>query len=89
MAGAWRDEETRALVGVWGAASVQEQLDGVVRNRIVYEYVAKMVELGYERTWQQCRTKIKNMTQRYRKVHISVCCCYVDVYACRRRIPIG
>ena len=25
-------------------------------------------EVGDEKTWQQCRTKIKNLTQKYRKV---------------------
>ena len=69
MAAGWSVEETRALVGVWGQANVQNELDGVTRNRVVYERIAKeMEELGYERTWQQCRTKIKNMTQKYRKV---------------------
>ena len=29
-----------ALLGVWGAAGVQSQLDGVSRNRNVYEKVA-------------------------------------------------
>ena len=62
-------EETRALVGVWGQQNVQSELDGVTRNRTVFERIAKeMRELGFERTWQQCRTKIKNLTQKYRKV---------------------
>ena len=29
-------EETRALVGVWGQANVQSELDGVTRNRSIY-----------------------------------------------------
>ena len=65
----WTPEVTRALVNVWGQANVQSQLEGVARNRTVYERVAKELrELGYDRTWQQCRTKIKNLIQRYRKV---------------------
>ena len=28
----WSNWETRALLGAWGAADVQSQLDGVVRN---------------------------------------------------------
>ena len=71
MAAGWSSEETQALISVWGQAKVQIQLDGVQRNRVIFEGIAKqMQEMGYARTWQQCRTKIKNMTQRYRKVRL-------------------
>lgn len=71
MAAGWSSEETRALVSVWGQANVQSQLDGVARNRTVFEQIAKeLAKLGYEKTWQQCRTKIKNLTQKYRKVQL-------------------
>ena len=40
---------------------MQKELDGVQRNRVVYERISKVLAaLGMERTWQQCRTKIKN-----------------------------
>lgn len=69
MAAGWTIDETRALVGIWGAADVQNQLDGVARNRAIYEKIsAALADLGYERTWQQWKTKVKNLTQRYRKV---------------------
>ena len=68
---AWTSEETRALVSVWGEANIQEELDGVTRNKVIYEKITKELEgLGYTRTWKQCRTKIKNLTQAYRKVAI-------------------
>ena len=52
-----------------GAGRLQKELDGVQRNRVVYERISKeLAALGMERTWQQCRTKIKNLTFRYRKV---------------------
>ena len=75
MAGAgWSTEETRMLIILWGQANVQGQLDGVARNRAVYEQIARdHAEAGYDRTWQQCRTKIKNLTQRYRKVYDKHC----------------
>lgn len=67
----WTDEETRALVAIWGAADVQSQLDGVMRNKAIYQKIAAaLADLGFERTWQQCKTKIKNLTQKYRKVSI-------------------
>ena len=72
--GPWSAEETKALLDVWGADSVQNQLDGVVRNKLVYQKVANdLAELGYERTWQQCKTKVKNLVQKYRKVTENFC----------------
>ena len=59
----WTEEETRALVGVCGAEDVQSQLDGVARNKAIFEKIASsLANHGYHRTWQQCKTKIKNMT---------------------------
>ena len=56
------------MLSLWGAEAVQSQLDGVVRNRTIYERLSKeMCDLGYERTLQQCRTKVKNMVARYRR----------------------
>ena len=44
---------------------------GVARNRTVYERLStEFGNLGMENTWQQCRSKIKSVTFRYRKV----CC---------------
>ena len=70
MAAGWTTEETGALVSIWGQANVQNKLDGIARNRTIFEKIAKeMAELGFERTWQQCRTKVKNLTQKFRKVN--------------------
>ena len=69
MSTEWSNEEMVALLGVWGAAGIQSQLDGESHNRNVYEKVASaLADQGVNRTWQQCRTRIKNLTQRYRKV---------------------
>ena len=67
MAGGWTAAETRAFLGVWEAADVQSQLDRVVRNRAVYEKIARNLQaLGYHRSWEQCRTKVKNFVKRYK-----------------------
>ena len=51
----WTEEETRALVGVWGAEDVQSQLDGVARNKAIFEKIASsLVNHGYRRSLQQC-----------------------------------
>ena len=57
----WSDEEVRALIAIWGKANVQEELDGAVRNKVVYQDISrKLQEQGYNREWEQCKTKIKN-----------------------------
>ena len=37
-------EETRALVGVWGAEDVQSQLDMVGRNKAIFEKIASSLD---------------------------------------------
>ena len=69
MAAGWTFGATKALVSVWGQESVQNELDGVARNRTIYERISReLMAKGFEKTWQQCRTKVKNLTQKYRKV---------------------
>lgn len=62
----WSNEATHALISLWGKANVQEKLDGVSRNRLIYEGIAEgMRKVGYDYSWKQCRT---NLTQKYCKV---------------------
>ena len=77
----WTLEETRALISVWGNQRVQSQLDTAFRNRLIYERVEReMRDMGYSRSWEQCRTKIKNLSQRYRKVRCLLLICAVPHY---------
>ena len=39
-----------------------------------------MRDLGYKSTWQQCKTKVKNLTQRYRKVSHLYTYTYIHIY---------
>ena len=81
MATGWMPEETKALIGVWGEANVQQQLDSVRRNRDIYEGIAsELAKKGYAKTYKQCRCKIKNLTQRYRKASLSLYTVLVGVY---------
>ena len=58
----WSDKEVRALIAIWGEINIQEELDGAVRNKVVYqEKSRKLQQQGYYRDWEQCRTKIKNL----------------------------
>ena len=64
----WSDNEVRALISIWGEENIQEELDGAVRNQVIFNDIAtKMREKGYVRDWQQCRTKIKNLKKEYRQ----------------------
>ena len=69
MAAGWTVKATRALVSVWGQESMQSELDGVARNWSIFEKIAREpMAKGFEKTWQQCHAKLKNLTQKYRKV---------------------
>ena len=64
----WSDEEVHALIAIWGEEEVQSQLDGATRNKKVYDDIAKkLTELGFHRTGQQCREKIKKLKSDYRR----------------------
>ena len=70
MAGSsWSVEETRALLNLWGEDRVQRQLQGAVRNKGIFEGIQRaLASLGYQRTWLQCRVKVKNLIAMYRKI---------------------
>ena len=54
----WADKEVKALLAIWGDSKIQEELDGAVRNKAIFERIAKKLqEQGYELDWKQCRTK--------------------------------
>ena len=56
---AWSDDTTRALLIIWANERIQSQLEGQTRNKSVFESIAaELANLGYERTWQQCRIKM-------------------------------
>ena len=53
------------MISIWGDSKVQSELDGAVRNKQIYTNIAKkMKELGHDRVWQQCKTKIKKPKKR-------------------------
>ena len=61
--------ETSALLSAWGDEKIQEALTGCHRNKTIYKTISwRMQEFGWERSWHKCRTKMKNLVGRYRKV---------------------
>ena len=66
---AWSDCEVSSLITIWGDADIQEQLDGATRNKSIFQKISrKLQESGYQRDWQECRNKIKNLKGDYKKV---------------------
>ncbi len=59
----WSDAEVKALIAIWGEERIQEELDGAVRNKVVYTGISRKMEQGYNRDWEQCRTKIKELKE--------------------------
>ena len=62
----WSDAEVKAHITIWGDSKIQDELDGAVRNKIIFVKIAKKLqEQGYNRDWQQCRVKLKNLKSDY------------------------
>jgi phosphoribosylaminoimidazole carboxylase/phosphoribosylaminoimidazole-succinocarboxamide synthase len=62
----WTDKEVKALLAIWGDSKIQEELDGAVRNQVVFKRIAqKLSAQGIQRDWKQCRVKVKNL---YREI---------------------
>ena len=67
----WSTDATHILISLWGEANVQERLDGVTRNRTIYEEIEEgMHKAGYNYDWKQCRTKAKNLAQKSLQAYI-------------------
>ena len=56
---------SEGLIAIWGESQVQEKLDSVTRNKVIYEDIAKMNAQGYDYDWKQ---KAKNLAHVYCKV---------------------
>ena len=65
----WSDAETFLLLDLWGDEAVQALLEGCTRNRHVYERISGDLQKGgYNRTWSQCRDKLKKIKKEYKKL---------------------
>ena len=65
---AWTDAEVFKLIDLWKEEGIQEHLEGLTRNKHVYEKLAAdLTKAGYKKTGKQCRSKIKKLHQEYKK----------------------
>ena len=67
--GVWDKQETHKLIEIWGEDNIQSQLEGCHRNKEVHQHIAqKMRKAEYERTFEQCREKVKKLKKEYRRL---------------------
>ncbi|KAF5901916.1 zinc finger and SCAN domain-containing protein 29-like, partial [Clarias magur] len=65
----WHNKETKTLIGIWSEDEVQRELEGTVRNQKVFQKISqRMWDLGYNRSPDRCRVKIKKLKQDYRRL---------------------
>ena len=65
----WGYYEAKCLVEVWADKEIQRQLSLMGRKQNIWENIAaKRNDNGYKRTASQCKTKIHNLEQKYKKV---------------------
>lgn len=56
------DEEASPLIPIWGEANVQEELDGAVRNKAVYQ--ARSCKSKDATEWEQCKRSQRRVRER-------------------------
>lgn len=57
------------MLAYWANPAVQEELRRNVRNNAVYNSLsAKLASLGFDKSAQKCKEKIKKLKQDYRRV---------------------
>ncbi|KAL0973270.1 hypothetical protein UPYG_G00201260 [Umbra pygmaea] len=65
----WSADEVNALVTSWSSRSVQKELLSTVRNTRVFARISsELAALGFKKTTNQCRWKIKKLKQDYKKM---------------------
>ncbi|XP_056444798.1 uncharacterized protein zgc:113263 isoform X1 [Gadus chalcogrammus] len=66
----WSDEETLALMAVWGEEEVQRALRGAVHNGHVYAEISeRMRGRGHGKSQEQCRWKVKALRAHFRQCY--------------------
>ena len=69
----WTESETKALISILGGEEMQQKVDGVVRNRNIYEKISQeLSKVGINRSWKPCHDRIKNLLAKYRKTKVTI-----------------
>ena len=69
MADSWWFEETKLLIALWREEAVQHELNTMHKKKLAWDKISQgMADIAYLRSAQQCRVKINNLKQKYRKI---------------------
>ena len=69
MADTWWFEETKLLIALWSEEVEQHELNTMHNKKLVWHKLNQgTANGGYLRSAQQCRVKINNFKQKYRKI---------------------
>ncbi|KAJ7320353.1 hypothetical protein JRQ81_019864 [Phrynocephalus forsythii] len=64
----WGNEETSALIKVWGEAEIKYALCSLKRNIEIFEVISsELNKLGFSRSASECRTKTKSLRKLYKQ----------------------
>lgn len=65
----WSEEETSALIAIWGNEEIQRKLSNTHKNSEIYKKISKNLKTvhGFGRDHVQCRNKIKQLRGVYKK----------------------
>ncbi|XP_057712077.1 uncharacterized protein zgc:113263 isoform X1 [Corythoichthys intestinalis] len=64
----WSDGETEVLLSVWGSEDVQENLKSCTKNKHIFMQISDtLATQGYQRTPEQCQTRIKRLKYSFRQ----------------------
>ena len=67
MSSNWKDGEGFKLIKQWGKQGIQEQLEGAVRNKYVYEKLSiALAKAGVKNNEEQSRSTVKKLRQNYK-----------------------
>ena len=57
------------LIDIWGEDAIQAMLEVSKRNKDVFKKISsKMTDAGYDKTADQCNSKIRKLKLEYRKI---------------------
>ncbi|XP_037551945.1 uncharacterized protein zgc:113263 [Nematolebias whitei] len=68
--GSWSEEETLALIEIWGEEDVQKALGGFIHNDNVYDEISERLhDFGFSKTPEQCCSKIESLRVNFQQCY--------------------
>jgi chromosome segregation ATPase len=66
----WTEAETKSLLDAYGEQIIQEAIDGMATNKVVYDEISRILKehSNIDRTTSQIETKIKKLRSGYSKL---------------------